>query len=277
MIPLGPGPLHFGLFEFNPVNGELRKRGLRVKLTPQAVALLSLLLEPPVRMRTRKEIQQRLWPDNMFGDFEHGLNKVVHSLREALGESATNPRFIETIAAKGYRFLPPFVEQSAVAADPRSFTRVGSLAVLPIATKVEEELIYLGSRITSRLIDEISAIAGVRVMAEGTVKSRNLEGADPQRAGESLGVRTVLSGELTQHDKALFLRMELIDVTDGAQLCGAHVKRKVLPGMHCEDEFAREILRQIKPVLVRSSAKVGMPHKSMFVPERRVSPDRRLS
>jgi len=276
MIPLGPGPLRFGLFELNPLSGELRRQGLRVKLTPQAMALLSLLLEPPVRMRTRKEIQQRLWPDNTFGDFEHGLNKVVHSLREALGESATNPRFIETIAAKGYRFLAPFVEQSAVAA-PRSSTREGSVAVLPIATKVEEELIYLGSRITSRLIDEISAMAGVRVMAEGTVKSRNLKGADPQRAGESLGVRTVISGELTQHDKALFLRMELIDVADGAQLCGAHVKRKALPGMHCENEFAREILRQIKPVLVRSSAKVGMPHKSMFVPERRVSSDRRLS
>ncbi len=277
MIPLGPGPLHFGLFEFNPVSGELRKRGLRVKLTPQATALLSLLLEPPVRMRTRKEIQQRLWPDNTFGDFEHGLNKVVHSLREALGESATNPRFIETIAAKGYRFLAPFVEQSAVAADPRSFTRVGSVAVLPIATKVEEELIYLGSRITSRLIDEISAIAGVRVMAEGTVKSHNLEGADPQHAGESLGVRAVLTGELTQHDTALFLRMELIDVADGAQLCGAHAEQIAQPGMHCEDELAREILRQIKPVLVRSSAKVKVVDKPVLMLERRASFDRRRS
>jgi DNA-binding winged helix-turn-helix (wHTH) protein len=277
MIPLGPGPLHFGLFELNPVSGELRKQGLRVKLTPQAMALLCLLLEPPVRMRTRREIQQQLWPANMFVDFEHGLNKVVHSLREALGESATNPRFIETIVAKGYRFLPPFVEQSAAAAAPRSFTRVGSVAVLPIATKVEEELIYLGSRITSCLTDGLSTIRGVRVMAESTVRSGRLDGASPQRAGESLGVRTVLAGELTQHDTALFLRMELIDVADGAQLCGAHVKRKALPGMHCEDALAREILRQIKSVLVRSSAKVRVPHKSMFVPERRVSPDRRLS
>ena len=64
MIPLGPGPLHFGLFELNPISGELRRQGLRVKLTPQAMALLCLLLEPPVRMRTRKEIQQRLWPAN---------------------------------------------------------------------------------------------------------------------------------------------------------------------------------------------------------------------
>ena len=277
MIPLGPGPLHFGLFELNPISGELRKQGLRVKLTPQAMVLLCLLLEPPVRMRTRKEIQQRLWPANTFVDFEHGLNKIVHSLREALGESAADPRFIETVAAKGYRFLPQFLEQSAVAANPRSSTRVRSVAVLPIATKVEEELIYLGSRITSRLIDEISAIAGVRVMAEGTVKSHNLEGADPQHAGESLGVRTVLSGELTQHDKALFLRMELIDVADGAQLCGAHVEKIAQPGMHCEDEFAREILRQIKPVLVLSSAKVKVVDKPVLMLERRVSSDRRLS
>jgi DNA-binding winged helix-turn-helix (wHTH) protein len=277
MIPLGPGPLHFGLFELNPISGELRKQGLRVKLTPQAMALLCLLLEPPVRMRTRKEIQQRLWPANTFVDFEHGLNKVVHSLREALGEPATNPRFIETIAANGYRFLPQFVEQSAVAADPRSFTRVGCVAVLPIATKVEEKLSFLGSRITSCLIDEISAIDGVRVIAEGTVKSHNLEGADPQRAGESLGVRAVLSGELTQRDTALFLRMELIDVADGAQLCGAHVEQIAQPGKHCEDEFSREILRQIKPVLMLSSAKVKVVDKPVLMLERRVSSDRRLS
>jgi TolB-like protein len=114
-------------------------------------------------------------------------------------------------------------------------------------------------------------------MAEGTVKSRNLEGADPQRAGESLGVRTVLSGELTQHDAVLFLRMELIDVADGAQLCGAHVEKIAQPSMHCEDEFALEILRQIKPVLVRSSAKIKVVDKPVLMVERRVSPDRRLS
>jgi TolB-like protein len=241
------------------------------------MALLCLLLEPPVRMRTREEIQHRLWPADTFVDFEHSLNKIVHSLREALGESATNPRFIETVAAKGYRFLPQFVEQSAVAADPYSSTRVGCVAVLPIATRVEEELIFLGSRITSCLIDEISAIAGIRVMAEGTVKSHNLEGADPQRAGESLGVRAVLSGELTQHDTTLFLRMELIDVADGAQLCGAHAEQIAQPGMHCEDKLAREILRQIQPVLVRSSAKVKVVDKPALMLERRVSPDRRLS
>ena len=244
---------------------------MSVRLTPQAMTLLCLLLEAPVRMRTREEIQERLWPANTFVDFEHSLNKIVHSLREALGDSATNPRFIETVAAKGYRFLPQFAERSAVAANTCSSTQVESLAVLPIATEREEELIFLSSRITSRLIDGLSALAGVRVMAEGTVKSHKLEGADPQRAGESLGVRAVLSGELTRYDSTLFLRMELIDVADGAQLRGAHAERIALPGTHCEDRLAREILRQIQPVLVRSSVKVRVVGKPVLMLERRVS------
>jgi DNA-binding winged helix-turn-helix (wHTH) protein len=271
LIPLDPGTLRFGLFELNSLSGELRRRGLSVRLTPQAMTLLCLLLEAPVRMRTREEIQQRLWPANTFVDFEHSLNKIVHSLREALGDSATNPRFIETVAAKGYRFLPQFVERSAVAANTRSSTQVESVAVLPIATEREEDLIFLSRRITSRLIDRLSALAGVRVMAEGTVKSHKLEGVDPQRAGESLGVRAVLSGELTRYDSTLFLRMELIDVADGAQLRGAHVERIALPGTHCEDQLAREILRQIQPVLVRSSVKVRVVGKPVLMLERRVS------
>jgi DNA-binding winged helix-turn-helix (wHTH) protein len=276
LIPLDPGTLRFGVFELNYLSGELRRRGLSVRLTPQAMTLLCLLLEAPVRMRTREEIQQRLWPANTFVDFEHSLNKIVHSLREALGDSATNPRFIETVAAKGYRFLTQFAERSAVAANTRSSTQVESLAVLPIATEREEELIFLSSRITSRLIDGLSALVGVRVMAEGTVKSHKLEGTDPQRAGESLGVRAVLAGELTRYDKVLFLRMELIDVADGAQLRGAHLEQIALPGTRCEDQLALEILRQIQPLLVRSSAKVGAG-KPVLMLERRVSSERRMS
>jgi cholera toxin transcriptional activator len=109
MLRLDSGPLRFGLYELNPMSGELRRRGLRVRLTPQAMTLLCLLVEPPIRMRTREEIQRRLWPGNTFVDFERSLNKAVYSLREGLGDSATNPRFIETVA-QGYRFLPAFME-----------------------------------------------------------------------------------------------------------------------------------------------------------------------
>src|SRR5258707_13331902 len=98
MLPLDSGPLRFGLYELNPLSGELRTRGLRVRLTPQAMTLLGLLVEPPIRMRTREEIQRRLWPGNTFVDFERSLNKAVHSLRVWLGDAATNPRVIESVA-----------------------------------------------------------------------------------------------------------------------------------------------------------------------------------
>jgi DNA-binding winged helix-turn-helix (wHTH) protein len=110
------------------------------------MTLLCLLVEPPIRMRTREEIQQRLWPGNTFVDFERSLNKAVHSLREGLGDSATNPRFIETVAAQGYRFLPVFMEGSGwEAGETRSRGGLEYVAVLPIVAGVEEELVFLGT------------------------------------------------------------------------------------------------------------------------------------
>ncbi|HEV2322907.1 MAG TPA: winged helix-turn-helix domain-containing protein [Terracidiphilus sp.] len=110
----GLSPVRFGLFEFDPESGDLRRRGLSVRLTPQARMLLRVLLEAPIRTHNREEIQRRLWGGDTFVDFEHGVNKVVHSLREALGESARNPRFIETVAAEGYGSFPPLPKR-----DPR--------------------------------------------------------------------------------------------------------------------------------------------------------------
>jgi DNA-binding winged helix-turn-helix (wHTH) protein len=141
-LSLDSGPLRFGLFELDPVNGELRRRGLRVRLTPQAMTLLCLLVERPIRMRTREEIQRRLWPGNTFVDFERRLNKAVHSLREGLGDSATNPRFIETVAAQGYRFLPVLMEESGWVGETRSRDGLEYIAVLPIVAGMEADLVF---------------------------------------------------------------------------------------------------------------------------------------
>jgi DNA-binding winged helix-turn-helix (wHTH) protein len=269
MTPLASGPIQFGSFELNPLAGELRKLGLRVRLTPQAMTLLCLLLESPVRMRTRDEIQERLWPANTFVDFQHSLNRGVHSLREALGDTASNPRFIETVAANGYRFLPQFAEHRPMTARTRSSDGADSVAVLPIETRHDEELLVVGGRLMSRLIDGLADTAGIRVLAEATVKSQKLEGMSPQRAGEMLGARIVLYGELQRCDDLLLLRTELIDTRDGAQICGAHARRMAQPGVHCDAELARSILRQIQPVLARSSAKSRMAPQPILVTERR--------
>jgi DNA-binding winged helix-turn-helix (wHTH) protein len=95
----------FGMFEVDLQAGELRKAGLRIKLQEQPFQILTLLLERPGQVVTREELCQRLWPTNTFIDFDHSLNSAVKKLRRVLGDDPDNPRFIETLPRRGYRFL----------------------------------------------------------------------------------------------------------------------------------------------------------------------------
>jgi DNA-binding winged helix-turn-helix (wHTH) protein len=103
----------FGTFEADAATGELRRQGIRLKLNAQPFHVLCLLLERPGELLTREEISSELWPDGTFVDYEHGVNSAVNRIREAIGDTATNPRFIETIARRGYRFVAP-VERIAL-------------------------------------------------------------------------------------------------------------------------------------------------------------------
>lgn len=97
----------FGVFEANEAGGELRKHGLRIKLHSQPFQVLIMLLERPSALVTREEMRQRLWGDDTFVDFDHGLNSAVNKIREALQDSASQPRYVETVSGKGYRFIAP--------------------------------------------------------------------------------------------------------------------------------------------------------------------------
>jgi DNA-binding winged helix-turn-helix (wHTH) protein len=97
----------FGVFEADTATGELCRKGLRVKLHAQPFQMLVMLLERPGELLTREEICRELWPDGTFVDFEHGVNSAVNRIREALGDTAGNPRFVETLARRGYRFVAP--------------------------------------------------------------------------------------------------------------------------------------------------------------------------
>ena len=99
------GRLRFGVFEVNLRTGELHKHGLRVRLQEQPFQVLTMLLAYPGEVVTREELHKRLWPADTFVDFDHGLNKAVNKIRDALGDSAESPRFVETVARRGYRFL----------------------------------------------------------------------------------------------------------------------------------------------------------------------------
>jgi TolB-like protein/DNA-binding winged helix-turn-helix (wHTH) protein/Flp pilus assembly protein TadD len=98
-------PLCFGAFEANLDAGELRKRGLRVRLPQQAFRVLQLLIENPMRVISRDELQRSLWPAGTFVEFDHGLNNAISRLRDVLDDSSTSPRFIETLPRRGYRFI----------------------------------------------------------------------------------------------------------------------------------------------------------------------------
>jgi Tol biopolymer transport system component/DNA-binding winged helix-turn-helix (wHTH) protein len=100
-------PIRFGVFEVDPHTGELRKQGLRIKLRDQPFQILLILLAQPGEVVSRDELQKQLWASDTFVDFDRGLNKAVNHLRDALGDSAENPRFIETLPKRGYRFIAP--------------------------------------------------------------------------------------------------------------------------------------------------------------------------
>jgi cholera toxin transcriptional activator len=97
----------FGIFELDLAAGELRKNGAKLRLQEQPFQLLALLLERAGEVVTREELRQKLWPADTFVDFDHSLNTAVNKLRELLGDSASSPRYIETLARRGYRFIAP--------------------------------------------------------------------------------------------------------------------------------------------------------------------------
>src|SRR5689334_17941664 len=109
--------IRFGVFEADPHTGELHKKGLRIKLREQPFQILLLLVARPGEVVSRDELQKQLWPGDTFVDFDRGLNKAINHLRDALGDSAENPRFIETLPKRGYRFIAP-VEESIVSFTP---------------------------------------------------------------------------------------------------------------------------------------------------------------
>ena len=106
-MPSPPPIIRFGAFELDVRAGELRKRGLKIRLADQPLQILLLLLERPGDVLTREELRGKLWPADTFVDFDVGLSSAVRKLRDALGDSADNPQFIETLPRRGYRFIAP--------------------------------------------------------------------------------------------------------------------------------------------------------------------------
>src|ERR1700740_1150776 len=115
--PASNRTIQFGVFEVDFRAGELRRRRGKVKLQEQPLQILQILLESPGEVVTKEELRQRIWPSDTFVDFDHGLHSAITRLREALGDSAESPSFIETLPRRGYRFIAQVKE---LGEDPQS-------------------------------------------------------------------------------------------------------------------------------------------------------------
>ena len=244
----------FGIFEFNSESSELRKNGLKVRLSPQSSKLLHLLLKSNGDICTREQIRGELWPRDTFVDFEHSLNKVVWGLRQALGELVTNPRYIETVAGQGYRFL--VIPQDGGRQNGEAVTSriCGSLAVIPFANlSANEECTFVATQLACRLTNEFSKLGTQRVLAYGMVKHCDAINTAPRTIGEQLGADAVLSGEILQRDRHLILNLELIDVHDGAHIWGMQLEEALPQATDRVREIAQKIVQKMRVILARTS------------------------
>ena len=179
-------PVRFGSFELDLRAGELRKQGVKIKLQEQPFQILAVLLEHPGQVVTREELRSKLWPADTFVDFDHSLNKAINKLREALGDSAQNTRFIETLAKLGYRFMLDLKGNPG---------QIRSLLVLPLENLSRDpEQEYFADGLTEELITKLARISALRVLSLTTAMHyKCLPKALPQMARE-LHVDGVVEG-----------------------------------------------------------------------------------
>jgi DNA-binding winged helix-turn-helix (wHTH) protein/tetratricopeptide (TPR) repeat protein len=187
--------LRFGAFELELRAGELRKSGLRIRLQQQPLQILQMLVERSGEVVTREELRRKLWPAGTYVDFERSLNKAMVRLRDALGDSADFPRFIETLPRKGYRFLAP-VEGADRTKQDGTAAGATSIAVLPfLLLNALEQKESLSVGFADALITALGSQEHLIVPPTAAIM-RYAAGSDPLRVSRELEVRYVLQGNI---------------------------------------------------------------------------------
>jgi len=210
--------LRFDKFEVDLQTGSLSKRGAKVMLREQAFAVLASLLERPGELVTREELRRRLWPDNVFVDFENLLNTAVARLRLALGDSAEHPHFIETLHKRGYRFIGSLTQ--AEAARQTSPWKV-KLVVLPFENlSGDPGLDYVCNPISDELITALAGLTSGRLGVIARTTAMRYKGSHKSVAciGRELGVDYVVEGGLHRSQGPLAINVQVIQVKDQMHL-----------------------------------------------------------
>src|ERR1700687_5602590 len=257
----------FGPFRLDQSERVLRRGGKDVPLTPKVFDTLIVLVESAGRLVTKESLLVEVWPDTFVEEANLSVN--IATLRKALGEIAGEHQYIQTISKRGYRFVANVVEvesesrivvmrepRPALIANEESATDLpqcsNSLAVLPFDNRsADPNAEYLSDGLTESIINRISQLQSIRVVARNTMFSYKAKEVDPQKVGRELGVRSVLSGRILQLGDRLIIRAELIDVSNGWQIWGDQYHRKVSDILAVQEEISEVISAKLKVQLTR--------------------------
>ncbi len=244
-FPSSSHAVRFGAFELDVRAGELRKEGLRVKLQEQPFQILALLVEQPGQVVSREELRSRLWPSDTFVDFDHSLNKAINKLREALGDSAEAPSFIETLPRRGYRFkaavdgLPSKLRTASAPLD--------SVAVFRFETEsCDPGTDYLAIGIPGSVIHALSQVPHFRVISWRSADGEQRQNRDPLAIGRELGVRAVLTGRIWQRASKLRLHVDLLDTENGEEIWGDQYDGDVHELFAVQDSISRLVSEKLR-------------------------------
>jgi TolB-like protein len=235
------GAIRFSGFEFDPGTRELRKHGIRLKLHGQPIEVLAMLLDRSGQVVTREELQKRLWAADTNVDFEHSLNAAVKRLRAALGDSPVTPRFVETLARQGYRFIGEI--QDNVSVEPRQPSTPGmSIAVLPFVNLGDDRANdYFGCGLAEDVINELTRIPGLKVIARTSAFAFKGRDIDIRVIAKALDVVNVLEGSFRIAGDRVRVTAQLITAADGGHLWSGRYDRRISEVLTIQDDIALSI------------------------------------
>jgi len=228
----------------------LTRDGDAISLTPKATEILLVLLKHAGQLVEKDELLKEVWPDTFVE--ENNLTQNIFTLRKALGDDRTGPKYIETIARRGYRFLATVRTVSHAGTGVSSQPTGGAsqspvVAVLPFINNTgDPELEYLADGITSNLINNLSRTAQLRVMSRSSVLRYNGKEVQPQEAGKDLHVDAVLVGKINARTSGLIINVELVDVATGWQLWGKAFDSERKDLLEIQDSIAKQTLTNLK-------------------------------
>ena len=267
--------LRFGTYEVDPNSGELRKGGVRIKVQQQPLRLLEILLEHPGEVVTREELRTRIWPNESFGDFDRAVNVSIAKLRSALSDSADNPRYIETLPRRGYRFVAPV---SAIPGDAETSHSQPAKAVIgtdsAISASPERARWFLKSK--WRMVGISAALAGMLGLA--TLAWRNRGQGNSSPTGRPIRSLAVLPLENLSGDAQDYFADGMTDelITDLAQIGALRVisRTSVMPykGAHRPlPQVARELNVEaiVEGTVLRSGNQVRITAQLIAAPDDR--------